>query len=294
MKSQLGMALGIAAYFFFSLHDATNKWLVASVPVWQILFFRSMFIVVVCIGVGRFRLVEDALASPMKRPIMLRAVLTLTAWLCYYSAAKYLPLAQLLTLYFSSPLLTTALAAPLLGEKVTRLHWISVCVGFGGVVAASDPFGTAAWSARLFPTLLVLVAAALWGYAVILMRQIARKERSLLQIMLTNVVICLVTGTMTAFSWVPLSWPQTGLVLCVGVLGGTGQFLMFEAARRAQASVMATVEYSALLWAFVLGYLIWHDIPTPAVWLGAGLIVLAGGVLVIGERRGARAALEQT
>lgn len=119
MNSRVGMAFGVLACFLFSLHDASNKWLVATLPVWQILFFRSLIIVVSCLVIGRRRVVEHLVAWPLKRALALRGVLTLVAWLCYYSAARFLPLAQLLTLYFSSPLLITGLSAPLLGEKVT-------------------------------------------------------------------------------------------------------------------------------------------------------------------------------
>jgi drug/metabolite transporter (DMT)-like permease len=75
------------------------------------------------------------------------------------------------------------------------------------------------------------------------------------------------------------------LMLASGVLGGFGQFCIFEAARHAPASVMATVEYTSLVWAFVLGYAIWGDIPDLAVWVGAALIVVAGALLLAGERR---------
>jgi drug/metabolite transporter (DMT)-like permease len=275
------MALGVAAWFLFSLHDASNKWLVATLPAWQILFFRSLFILTACLAVGRRKLVEEALASPMKRPLALRAALTLTAWLCYYSAARYLPLAQMLTLYFSAPILITAMSAPLLGEKVTKLAWLSVLIGFCGVLVATDPFGVElSW-----PTLLVLIAACFWGYGVILMRQIARLERTLVQMLVSNLISALVAGTISAFTWVPMTPADTLLIVAVGVFGGGGQFLMFEAARRAPAVVMATVEYSALLWAFILGFLIWHDVPTIPVWTGAALILLAAGVMLIGQRR---------
>ncbi len=283
MNPRIGMVFGVGAYFLFSLHDASNKWLVATIPVWEVLFFRSLFIVIVSLAIGRARLVEEIVATPLKRPLALRGLLTLVAWLCYYSAARFLPLAQLLTLYFAAPLIVTALSQPLLGERVTAVRWFSVGIGFCGVLVASNPFGV-----RLgWPTVLVLIAASLWGYGVILMRQIARRERSLVQMVVSNLVFTAVTGVASVFTWVPLHLPDLALITAVGVFGGLGQFLMFEAARRAPAAVMATVEYSALLWAFILGFLIWHDIPPPAIWAGAALILTAGAVLVFSERRAA-------
>lgn len=281
MNSQLGITLGVLGYFFFSLQDASNKWLVATLPVWQVLFFRSVVIIVICLCAGRGKLVERMVATPIKGSIALRAGLTLVAWLCYYSAARTLPLAQLLTLYFSAPLMITALAAPVLGETVTRGQWVSVGIGFVGVLVASDPFGLHVSLA----TLQVLFAAALWGGAMILTRRIAKREGSMVQMLATNLIFAVVTGVASAITWVPPNGKDWVLLLGVGVFGGLGQYLTFEAVRRAQASVMATVEYSALLWAFILGFLIWGDIPRLAVWIGAALIVVAGAVLVATERR---------
>jgi drug/metabolite transporter (DMT)-like permease len=280
-----GIGLGVLAYSLFSLHDATNKWLVAALPVWQVLFCRSFVIVIGCIAIGRVKLLTRAIETPLKGPLALRGGITLSAWMCYFTASRSMPLAQLLTLYFSSPILTTLMAIPLLGERVTRSRWICVFIGFTGAVVASDPFGVRATPA----TALLLIAAGLWGYGVILMRQIARREPSLLQMFYQNLVYTAVTGALTATNWEAPTGHQAVLLLAVGVLGGIGQFCMFEGARLAPASVMATVEYTSLLWAFLLGYLIWGDIPTFAIFAGAGLILFSGLLMLTGEHRRARA-----
>jgi drug/metabolite transporter (DMT)-like permease len=279
-----GIGLGVLAYSLFAWHDASNKWLVASLPVWQVLFFRSFTVVIGCLAVGRAKLVARAIETPLKGPLVLRAAITLAAWLSYYSAARSLPLAQLMTLYFSSPLITTLLAIPLLGERVTRSRGISVSIGFAGVVVAANPTGIAAsWA-----TGLVLIAACLWGYAIVLMRQIARREGSMLQMLYQNVCYLVATGALCGLSWKTPDGGELVLLLGVGVLGGLGQFSLFEAARLAPAAVMATVEYTALLWAFVLGFLVWGDIPGPLIFLGAGLILGSGLFMLAMERRALR------
>ena len=276
-----GLGLGVLAYALFSVHDATNKYLVGFLPVWQVLFFRSITIVVVCLSVGRGKLLARLVETPLKVPLAARGLLTLAAWLCYYTAARYLPLAQLLTLYFSAPILTTLLARPLLGEHVTKTRWASVLLGFVGVVIAVDPVGmTASW-----PMLLVLAAAGMWGYAIILMRQIARKEPSLLQMLVQNLTFLVLTGGLTAFTWTTPSGFQLLLLLSVGIIGGIGQYALFEGSRLAPAAVMSAMEYSSLLWAFGLGYLIFGDVPTLPVWIGAATITASGVLLVMSERR---------
>jgi drug/metabolite transporter (DMT)-like permease len=280
----IGIGLGVLAYGMFSWHDATIKWLVAELPIWQVLFCRSLTIVIGCVVIGRTRLLARAVATPLKASLALRGAITLVAWLCYYRASRSLPLAQLLSLYFASPLAVTLLAAPLLGERVTRARWAAVLVGFAGVVMAADPVDV-----HLSPaTALVLIAAALWGYGIILMRRISRRESSMLQMLYVNGFFLIGTGVACVFTWQMPSWSQAGLLLAIGVLGGLAQFALFEGCRHAPASVMATVEYTALIWAFILGYVIWGDIPVPAVFIGAGLILLAGLVLVLAERRAAR------
>ena len=280
----MGIALGVLAYGVFAIHDAAIKLLVANIPVWQILFVRSATILCISLAIGRGRLLRRAMETPLKRALTFRGVINLTAWLCYYSAARSLPLAQLLCLYFGAPLMVTVMARRVLKERVNQARWIAVVIGFVGVLFASDPFGVrASW-----PTLLVLIAAALWAYGIILMRQIARRETTLLQMLAVNTVFSLGTGAACLIHWSPVSATQLGLMAAVGVLGGLAQFLVFETARLIPASVMATVEYSALPWAFLLGYAIWGDVQVVAVFLGGGLILVAGGVLVRAERTAAQ------
>ena len=279
--STLGIGLGLLAYGLFCVHDAAIKWLVVTTPVWQVLFFRSATVLVATIAIGGRPLLHRTVATPLKRALAGRAVLMLTAWLCYYTASRSLPLGQLMTLYFVAPLIITVMAARLLKEQVTRARWAAVTIGFVGVLCASDPFGvTASW-----PTLLVLAAAVMWGYGIVLMRRIARQESSLLQMLFSNAIFMVATAVASAMTWHTPSGIELPLLLAVGVFGGVAQFSVFEAARLVPASVLATVEYSALLWAFLLGYAVWHDIPVPAVLVGAGLIVAAGVLLVVSERR---------
>ncbi len=282
-----GILLGLLAYALFSVHDATIKWLVAALPVWEVLFFRSFAILIVCLAIGRRRLLERVLTTPMKGPLIFRSVMILAAWVLYFTAARSLPLAQLLSLYFAAPLIVTVLSVPMLGERVSPGHWLAVLIGFVGVMVVTNPFGL-----RIsLPALLVLIAAALWAYGVITMRQIARHESSLVQIFYMSVVFTLATGAASALSWrAPSAW-ELVLLLSVALFGGLAQFSLFEAARHAAASVLATVEYSSLIWAFILGYAIWGDIPGLPTFAGAGLILLAGLLLVVIERpRGRRAA----
>ncbi len=277
----VGIGLGILAYSFFATHDAANKYLAATLPVWQVLFFRSATIVTGALLFGRGKLVARVVATPLKLQLLGRGGLTLMAWLLYYTASRDLPLAQLMTLYFSSPIMVAVLAIPVLGEQVSPARWVALAVGFGGVLLASDPTGVHASLA----TAMVIAAAILWAIAILLMRLIARREASLVQIFYQNALFLVVTGSVSYFVWTPPTPLEFGLLALIGVFGGAGQFILFEGIRLAPASVMSTVEYTGLLWAFLLGYLVWGDIPSVPTWIGAGLIFASGIFLLAMERR---------
>ncbi|TIO07500.1 DMT family transporter [Mesorhizobium sp.] len=267
-----------AAYFLFSAQDASIKLLVASMTVWQIMFFRSMTILVACAAIGGRRLFADTARSPIVGPMFVRSAFTLAAWLCYYNAARYLQLAELTTIYYAAPIIVTVLSVIMLGEKVPILRWLAVLIGFAGVFVACDP-------ARLglsMPMLLVLAAALLWGIAIVLLRKMAMAERSMVQLILNNFYFLIFSALPALLLWQMPDWGQVLLLISVGALGGVAQYLLFEGMKRAPVSIVAPFEYTSLVWAFALGYAIWGDVPRHEVFLGAALIV-AAGLLIIGN-----------
>ena len=154
-------------------------------------------------------------------------------------------------------------------------------IGFLGTVLAANPAGLSLSPA----TILVLIAACLWGYGVILTRQIARREASLVQMFFNNCFFLALTAIGCALTWRTPSGADLWLLLLVGLLGGLGQFSLFESAQHAPASLTAPLEYTALVWAFLLGFLVWGNIPGAGVFAGAVLILAAGLLLLVAEQR---------
>lgn len=281
-----GILLTSLAYFLFSLQDASVKWLVVALPVWQILFVRSVTISALCLVLGGRPLVRAARHSPVLKPLFLRNILLLAAWLCYYNAARDLGLAELTTLYYASPVVMTILSVPILGEKVPGYRWLAVVVGFVGVVVAC---GIAAKGLTLsLPVYLALQAAVFWAIASVLLRKTALHERTQVQMAISSGFFLLFTAFAMPFVWQPVSAFDLALMAGTGVFAGIGQFAMFEGMRRAPVSVLAPFEYTSLVWAFALGYLIWSDVPGPNVFIGAALIFSAGMIIIASERLGGR------
>lgn len=282
VRSQVlvGIALTSLAYFLFTCHDAIIKLIVAGYPVWQILFFRSLTILVSCAVIGGRPLLAEARRSPVIRPMFLRSFLILAAWLSYYTAAKDLQLAELTTIYFAAPVIVTVLAVFILGEQVSLFRWIAVLTGFAGVFIACDP----ADLGLSLPVLLVLFAAFGWGLSVVLLRKIALREKTIVQMMLNNCFFLVTAGVPMLFVWQTPDLPGLAMLVGAGMIGGLAQFALFEGMKHAPASVIAPFEYTSLVWAFALGYLIWGDVPRPEVFVGAALIVAAGLMIIVAER----------
>ena len=283
-----GIALGATAYSLFAFHDALVKSVINELPVAQIMSVRSLVIVIGCLAVSRGRVVADLGRSSGKPLILLRAVLTLTAWCMYYSMGRYLQLATMTTLYYVAPIITLILAVIFLRERLTVPRVSAAVLGFAGVVIACNPAGlNIAW-----PELLVLGAALLWALAMIVMRSIPRTDSALAQIFGINGVFLLAMGAVSIFTWQAMDLRQLSILLAIGALGGLAQYLLVNAARLVPAGVLGTVEYSALIWAFVFGYLFWNEVPALYVYVGAVLIVCAGAFVAFTERRRRGAILE--
>lgn len=276
-----GIALACGGYSFFAIQDAAVKWMVASYSVPQILFMRSLVIVALCVGlVHRYRH-PSILRSPRRGSLFLRAMLMLLAWLCYYSAARHLGLAEMTTMYFSAPIIVVALSIVILREKVGPMRWFASLAGFVGVVLAADPVK----APSLLPALMVLAAGFCWALSTIMLRLYGSSESTLNQMLATSLAFLLVCGASLPFVW---RWPDaSGWVLMIGLgfVSAGGQYLLYESFRHADASTLAPMEYSGLVWAFLYGYLLWAEVPTWNVVAGAALIALSSLSLIWWERR---------
>lgn len=280
-KPLAGIALASAGYACFAMQDALVKWMVASYEVPQILFVRSLVIVLITGVLLRIRRHPSILKSPYRGTVVLRAALMLVAWLLYYNAARYLGLAELTTLYFSAPIITIFLSILVLKEAVGAGRWIACVGGFVGVVIAANP----SHSPNLIPAAMCIVAGFCWAWSTILIRLVSRSESTLTQMFATSLLFGIACAV--SFPWIWRTPDAEGWMLMIGLglVATLGQFLLYEGFRYAPASALAPVEYTGLIWAFLYGYAIWAEIPPANVFVGAFLIVAFSMLLVVWERR---------
>ncbi|RVM17885.1 DMT family transporter [Sinorhizobium meliloti] len=274
----LGIGLALVGYSFFAAQDALVKWLVVDYTVPQILFFRSLVVV----GVLRAFVSRRASAvtrSGSQSPIFFRAVLVLFAWLLYYTAARYLSLVELTTMYFMAPVFVVVLSAIFLHEQVGLGRWISCLIGFAGVIIAANLGG----APSLVPAILVLFASMCWAWSVVLARVVAQTQGTTLQMLAISLVFLIACAPALPFLWKTPTYVDLWLLVGVGLASAVGQFFLYESFRYAPASAIATVEYSSLAWAFLYGHLIWAEPLSPHMILGSTLICLACFALLCSE-----------
>jgi S-adenosylmethionine uptake transporter len=272
-----GALLALGGWAAFSLQDALVKSLVVDLPVPEVLFGRSIVIVALAaLSVGRadFR----AMAEPRNAvAIATRSALILFAWLAYYRASRSLQLAELATYYFAAPLFVVAMSAPILREYVGPGRWLATLVGFSGVLIAAHP----ASGGPLQPVGLALFAAASWALTTLLARSLSRGITTPAMMLGGAIGFVAVCGGMMPSLGVWPSARQVALIGTVGCVGALGQYLWFEGVRRAQASLLAPLEYSLLGYAVVWGWIFFGDLPTARTLVGAA-IILTSGLLMMG------------
>lgn len=279
----LGIGLRLGAATSFAIMAAMIKLgHQAEVSTPELVFYRFAFglpPLLAWIGWSR-----DRAAWRTERPVahLLRGVLGLVTMALAFSALAYLPLAEATTISFVAPLFAVMLSALLLREKVGRYRWSAVAAGFAGVVIVMQPSGGDLPEIGL--ALAVLAAVGVAGVTITI-RQIGRTES-------TQTTVLWFTGLAMLVSGAALPWfaaPHTGatwaVLAALGLFGGIGQLLMTAALRYAPVSAVAPFDYVQLLWAVLLGWLLWGTQPPATTWAGATVIIGSGLYTLYRERR---------
>lgn len=274
-----GILLYSAGIFFFALNDALGKWLVADYSVGQLLLLRTIgavFVLAPLIWMHR-----PALIGGGQTELKLARVACMAAdTFAFYYSTLYLPLADVMTFYMAAPLLITAIAVPFLGEKVGIWRWSAILVGFVGVIIALKPTGAAV----SMVSLIALFGSTMYAAGVTITR--ALKDTHWLQLVTWQFAGAGLTGLVTA----PIGWVTPGpvdlmLLFLLGVVAVVCFILIVRALSNTPASVLAPFQYSSILWAAVMGWLVWGDVPTREIVIGNAIIVASGLFLFYRERR---------
>jgi drug/metabolite transporter (DMT)-like permease len=267
-----GVLLLLASMLVLSLCDACNKALASDYPATQVIWFRyaifALFALWFAWSRGRLR------GFACRRPGLqvVRSLLVAGQNGLVVAALPHLPLATVMALIGASPLIATLLAAPVLKERVGARRWAAVGVAFAGVLVILRPGleGFNAWA------LAVLAAAAMFAAYQILTRLVSAADPLETTLVMTATPALLAITLTVPFAWRAPEGSAWLLFLGAGVLAALGHFMMIRALELAPASLLQPFNYSMLLWAALIGFVIFGETPDAPTFAGAALIVASG------------------
>jgi len=274
MKAIVMMLMAVAS---FTGMDSVLKLFSEHYPAMQIAFLRGVsslpFMALPALLRGRY---QDLKPNRIGMHI-LRGALMVVMLVGFVYAVRTLSLATAYSIFLGEPLIVTALAVPLFGDRVGWRNWIAISVGLVGVAVMLKPSATGLVSTG---ALAALISATAYALNVLALRVIARTDTTTSVIVWTVGLMALMTGIFAVPQWVPLAQEHVPWLLALGIFGAIGQHLLTEAFRAAPPSVVAPFEYTALLWGILIDWAVWHVLPAPRVYLGGGIVIASGLYLI--------------
>lgn len=275
------IAVMLLAMFLFACMDATNKHLSLSYAITQILWVRYLFFVAFALLVARRRMrLALAIRSRAFWLQTARSILLIGEIGTFIVALNYLPLADVHALAAITPLLVTALSVPILGERVGWRRWAAVAAGFAGVLIIVRP-GFAEIDLRI---LLPLVAALLFALYQIMLRVAARHDPPETTLLYSAIVGAVVLSALGPFNWTPPDAEGWALLTLSGLLGAFAHFALIKALELGEASKLQPYGYTLMIWAAVIGLIVFGQFPD-AFTVGGGVVIALSGVYAFYRER---------
>ena len=276
-----GALLALAAFFVFSSHDALIKVLAATYSPVQIVFCIALFSFPLILAMVATDRASGTLLPRNPAWVWVRGLTVAGSSVCGFYAFSVLPMAQVYAILFGTPLMITLLSVPVLGEKVGWRRGLAVVVGMCGVLVVLRP-GSAELS---LGHLAALASAAMGAMTSVITRRIGQQERAavlLLYAMAGNFVLM---GVMMPWVYLPMPGLDLAVMIAIAAMAFTAMQLVILAYRRAEAVVVAPMQYSQIVWAVVFGTLFFQEQPDAMTLLGAAIVIASGVYIVWREAR---------
>nr|WP_156963002.1 DMT family transporter [Lysobacter daejeonensis] len=271
----------LLAVALFALMDAGLKGLAGHYPPFQVAALRGAASLPFVLAWSLFTAGPRTLLRVRWSLHLLRGVLGVVMMAAFAYALRRMPLSTAYSIFFVAPLLITALSVPFLGEHVGPRRWVAIGIGLVGVLVVLRPTGEGVLS---LAGIAVLVAALGYAVSAITVRVLARTDSTQAMMVWLLAMMAIGAGAIAWPDWVPLRSADVWLILGVGVAGALGQYAITEAFRLGEASLIAPLEYTALLWGVILDATLWGVLPDRVTWLGAAIIIASGLYLLHRER----------
>jgi drug/metabolite transporter (DMT)-like permease len=269
----VGIGIVSFTYLLFSLLDGSAKWLVGTMPVIMVVWLRFAIHALVA-GALLFPLRgASLLKSKYWRWHLLRAVMFIVMTAMNFWALQYLQLTVTSSIFFTVPIIIALISAAFLGEHLDAGRWIAIIAGFLGVLIIVRP-----GSAAFHPAMLVSVGnAVLYAIFMLMTRRLAAYDspETIQYIPALGATVMLAPFAIAGWEW-PDTAVEWTLAFLIGVLGGLGHYLLALAHRYASSAVLAPFVYQQVIYMALFGYLVFGDVPAPAVWVGAAVVIGSG------------------
>lgn len=287
-----GILLKLASTLVFTAMIACVKAATVTVPVGEVMFARSFLGLAPVLAYLAFRgELSQAFKTKRLGGHFLRSSVGVTSMVLWFSCLALIPLPEALAIGYASPLVTVVFAALFLGETVRIYRWSAVIVGFIGILIILLPrlsFGADslanAGAAETIGAFAALGSAFTAAAAMVLIRRLITTESTPSIVVYFSLIASGFALLSLPWGWV---WPngfETWMLVLSGLLGGIGQILMTESYRHADASTIATFDYSGMIWGLLVGYLLFSETAEPIVLLGMAIVIAAGLFIIWRER----------
>ena len=278
----LGIFLMLVGMCLFAANDALGKWLVSTYSVGQVLLIRSLGALAILVPIlfytGWRKLFQ------LERPGLqfARVGVASAEVFCFYFAVRSLPLADTMTFWLAAPIYVALLSPLLLGERVDLWRWGAIVLGFVGVVIALEPTG----GGLSLASLVAIIGSLCFALMIITGRSLrGTPDVSLVFWQLIGAAIAGLIAAPTG--WVMPDSFDWGLLAFLGVVAMGAHLCVTRALKLADAGLLAPLQYTLLVWAILFGYIFFDDIPRGQMLVGAGVIILAGLLLIWPRKRAA-------
>ena len=276
-----GIIFMIAMTICFSSLDAAAKHLSSELPLLMVVWGRYLFHFLF-VTLFFFRRASGNIIQTKRIKLqILRSIFIFCAGVTFWGALMFMPLTDCFVIAFTSPLLVTALSVPILGETVDVHRWGVVTVGLLGVLIVMRPGMGIVHLVSILPMITALFYASLQ----ITTRILGQSDNALTTLFYSGVGGLILSSISVLFVWVPPSLEQWGIFALLGLLGTMGHYFMIKAFEFAPVSLLAPFDYTTLIWATILGFILFGDLPDTWTIAGAIIITSSGLYLMIHERR---------
>ncbi|MCW5656852.1 MAG: DMT family transporter [Burkholderiaceae bacterium] len=284
-----GMALGLVAAASFTLLHASVRYASRELHVFEITFFRYFFALFFMLP-ALLRSRGAVLTTERLHLHLIRCVMLMISMLGIFSALTMTPIATVTALSFISPVFASAAAIVLLRERSTPTRWLAVAAGVAGMLLIVRP-GLVPLSAG--PVLAVCGALA-WAVSIIVIKLMSTTESSTTQVAYMSVIVTPLTFLLAVWVW---KWPSLQMIpvlVFTALIATVGQFAYTKAFQYAEATALMPLDFTRLMWASLVGFLVFGEVPDIWSWIGGTVIFMSAAYITLHEARAGAAKGRQT